>query len=52
MTGLDIRLTEYLRTHKGGVASRVTVAALSGDASTRRYFRLTHPDGPSSIVAL
>ena len=52
MTGLDIRLAEYLRTHKKGAAARIKVDALSGDASTRRYFRLTPPDGASSIVAL
>ena len=52
MTGLDIRLTEYLRTHKRDLAPHVGVVALSGDASTRRYFRLTPPAGPSSIVAL
>ena len=51
MTGLDIRLTEYLRTHKKDAAN-IDVAALSGDASTRRYFRLTPSAGPSSIVAL
>ena len=48
----DVRLTNYLRTHEkeGGIG--VAVAALSGDASTRRYFRLSGPDGASSIVAL
>lgn len=48
----DTRLTEYLRTHKKEGASGVHVAALSGDASTRRYFRLTGVGGASSIVAL
>ncbi len=48
----DIRLAEYLRTHKGEGASATKVSALSGDASTRRYFRLTPSVGPSSIVAL
>ncbi len=52
MTGLDIRLTEYLRTHKKDEAATMEVAALSGDASTRRYFRLTPKEGGSSIVAL
>ena len=52
MTELDIRLAEYLRTHKKEQASSIGVAALSGDASTRRYFRLTPREGPSSIVAL
>ena len=51
-TGLDLRLTEYLRTHKKDTAATMDVAALSGDASTRRYFRLTPKEGPSSIVAL
>jgi aminoglycoside/choline kinase family phosphotransferase len=48
----DVRLTNYLRTHKKGGGIGVAVAALSGDASTRRYFRLSGPDGTSSIVAL
>ena len=48
----DVRLTNYLRTHKKGGGIGVAVAALSGDASTRRYFRLSGPDGASSIVAL
>lgn len=52
MTGLDLRLTEYLRTHKKDAAVTMGVAALSGDASTRRYFRLTPKEGRSSIVAL
>ena len=52
MTGLDIRLTEYLRTHRKDDAATLDVAALSGDASTRRYFRLTPKGGRSSIVAL
>jgi len=52
MTGLDIRLTEYLRTHKRDAAATIKVSALSGDASTRRYFRLTPGTGTSSIVAL
>jgi len=49
---LDLRLTEYLRTHKGKHALAIQVAPLSGDASTRRYFRLTPSSGSSSIVAL
>lgn len=48
---MDIRLVEYLRTHKAGPAG-VEVKALSGDASTRRYFRLVPQAGASSIVAL
>ena len=52
MTGMDIRLAEYLRTHKGRAAGGIKVEALSGDASTRRYFRLTPAEGRSSIIAL
>ena len=52
MTEIDIRLAEYLRTHKKDDAPGTAVAALSGDASTRRYFRLTAPGGDTSIVAL
>ena len=52
MTGLDIRLTEYLRTHKKAAATSIGVAPLSGDASTRRYFRLSPKEGVTSIVAL
>lgn len=51
-TGLDIRLTEYLRTHRKEATGDTTVTALSGDASTRRYFRLTATDRTSTIVAL
>jgi aminoglycoside/choline kinase family phosphotransferase len=51
-SALDVRLAEYLRTHKGVSSDRIGVVALSGDASTRRYFRLTPPGGGSSIVAL
>ncbi len=52
MTSLDIRLSEYLRTHKKAQVSTTRVRALSGDASTRRYFRLTPSSGASTIVAL
>jgi aminoglycoside/choline kinase family phosphotransferase len=52
MTGLDIRLTEYLRAHKKEAAAAISVVALSGDASTRRYFRLIPGEGASTIVAL
>jgi N-acetylmuramate 1-kinase len=48
----DVRLAEYLRTHKGEAAPLTSVTALTGDASTRRYFRLHAPQGSSSIVAL
>jgi len=51
MTDLDIRLAEYLRTHKKDAGS-IAVAPLSGDASTRRYFRLSPKEGPPSIIAL
>ncbi len=50
-TALDIRLSEYLRTRKGAGA-HLQVEALSGDASTRRYFRVRPKEGASSIVAL
>jgi N-acetylmuramate 1-kinase len=52
MTELDIRLADYLRTRKKASAADIRVEALSGDASTRRYFRLFPKDGPTSIVAL
>ena len=51
LAGLDIRLSEYLRTHKKEDAT-LAAAALSGDASTRRYFRLTPREGATTIVAL
>jgi hypothetical protein len=51
VTGLDTRLSDYLRNHKGG-EKNIGVEALSGDASTRRYFRLTPKGSASSIVAL
>jgi len=46
----DVRLAEYLRSHKGG--GEFEVRPLSGDASTRRYFRLVPKAGGTSIVAL
>jgi len=49
---LDIRLTEYLRTHKKEEAATTGVAALSGDASTRQYFRILRPDNPSVVLAV
>lgn len=52
MSDFDIRLTEYLRTRKRSVGAHSTLTALSGDASTRRYFRVTSEEGTSSIIAL
>jgi hypothetical protein len=42
-------LAEYLRERRADLSPAFEVAALSGDASTRRYFRLT--DGGRSLVA-
>ena len=52
MAELDVRLAEYLRTHKKVAGDSISIVALSGDASTRRYFRLTLKEGLSSIIAL
>lgn len=52
MSDFDVRLTEYLRTHRRVVAAPSVLTPLSGDASTRRYFRLTPPAGLTSIIAL
>ena len=52
MSSLDIRLTDYLRSRNKTADVGVLVVPLSGDASTRRYFRLTPKQGTSSIVAL
>ncbi len=51
-TASDIRLANYLRTRRKEEAGDIAVNALSGDASTRRYFRLIPKSGPTSIVAL
>jgi aminoglycoside/choline kinase family phosphotransferase len=45
------RIDQYLR-DSGLAARRCKVVALTGDASTRRYFRVIPSDGPSSVLAL
>jgi len=45
------RIDQYLR--DSGLAARQSkVVALTGDASTRRYYRVIPSDGPSIVVAL
>jgi len=45
------RIDHYLR--ESGLAARQSkVVALTGDASTRRYFRVIPSDGPSIVLAL
>jgi len=45
------RIDQYL--HESGLAARQSrVVALTGDASTRRYFRVIPADGPSLVLAL
>jgi hypothetical protein len=45
------RIDQYLR--ESGLAARESkVVALTGDASTRRYFRVIPGDGPSIVLAL
>jgi len=45
------RIGQYLR--ESGLAARQSkVVALTGDASTRRYFRVIPADGPSIVLAL
>ena len=45
------RIDQYLR-ESGLAARRSRVVALTGDASTRRYFRVIPSDGPSIVLAL
>jgi len=45
------RIDQYLR-DSGLAARRSKVVALTGDASTRRYYRVIPSDGPSIVVAL
>ncbi len=45
------RIDQYLR-ESGLAARRSRVVALTGDASTRRYFRVLPADGPSIVLAL
>jgi aminoglycoside/choline kinase family phosphotransferase len=49
--GQDL-LQGYLQDRPGLDAHSVTVVPLSGDASTRRYFRAVWPAGVSSVLAL
>src|SRR5689334_9804718 len=45
------RIDRYLE--QSGLAARKSrVVALTGDASTRRYFRVIPSDGPSIVLAL
>jgi hypothetical protein len=48
---LDPRVAEYLVEHCDSGHRRPAIAALSGDASTRRYYRITDDRG-SSVLAL
>lgn len=47
----DHRLADYLRHRFGGQAEGVAVIPLSGDASTRRYYRIAH-GAASAVVSL
>lgn len=44
-SALDPRIADFLAERHGAGAADVEVRALSGDASTRRYFRLRAPQG-------
>jgi aminoglycoside/choline kinase family phosphotransferase len=47
----QLRISQYL--HESGMAARKSaVIPLTGDASTRRYFRVIPADGPSLVLAL
>jgi aminoglycoside/choline kinase family phosphotransferase len=47
----QVRIDQYLE--QSGLAARKSrVVALTGDASTRRYFRVIPSDGPSIVLAL
>jgi aminoglycoside/choline kinase family phosphotransferase len=48
---LDPRIGAFLAERRGPAAAAVQVTALSGDASTRRYYRLTAPEG-TAILSL
>src|SRR5205085_2735662 len=45
------RIDQYLK-DSGLAARKSKVVALTGDASTRRYFRVIPSDGPSIVLAL
>ena len=47
----DARVAEFLTQRLGKGADEANVIPLSGDASTRRYYRLEH-DGVSSVLSL
>src|SRR5262249_59550195 len=47
---LDSRVAEYLLARGASGRRTVAVAALSGDASTRRYFRVHEETGPRVIA--
>jgi hypothetical protein len=51
--GADLhpRIGAFLAERRGGAAAAVEVTALSGDASTRRYYRLRAPEG-TAILSL
>lgn len=46
---LDTRIADFLAERHGAAAADVRVIPLSGDASTRRYFRLESPQGGSVL---
>lgn len=48
---VDERVEDYLADRRAARGSTTRVVPLSGDASTRRYFRLTEEDG-TSVLAL
>jgi len=47
----DARVADFLARRFGKRAAGASVAPLSGDASTRRYYRLVH-DGATTVLAL
>ncbi len=47
----QVRIDQYLQ-ESGFAARKSKVVALTGDASTRRYFRVIPSDGPSIVLAL
>lgn len=50
-SAMEPRVAEFLREWTGKGPGRITVFALTGDASTRRYFRIVGP-GRTSMLAL
>jgi aminoglycoside/choline kinase family phosphotransferase len=51
LTALDPRLEAFLAGRHGAAAAELRIEALAGDASTRRYFRVTR-DRSSTVLAL